>query len=138
MVNIGFWLAISGLSLIVLTAVLAITLKDQSIAAAIEAQARQPADKRLTPEEVRRAVNLGVWLNLGFAVALGLLAAYFVRQVRAGDRKARTRYTIIAVLLMLLLFLFGAPLLALAGLLCVLAAVGLLFSASATRFLNEQ
>jgi uncharacterized membrane protein len=140
-VSTAFWLAISGMTVIVLLAVLTLAVKNQSIALAIEYQATLPADQRITPEKVRDAINLGVWLNLGVSVVFGLLGAYFVRQVRAGDRKARMRFTIAAVMLVLMmLFIQGlqVALIPLVALLCVITAVILVFSRSATTYLNEQ
>ncbi|ONI73214.1 hypothetical protein ALI144C_45635 [Actinosynnema sp. ALI-1.44] len=135
-VNSAFWLAIVGLSIIVLVSVIALAAKEQTITLTIEAQAQKPPDQRFSPEQIRGGITLGVWLNLGFSVVLGLLAAYFVREVRAGDRRSRTRFTVVAGLITVMLFFLGS-LLALVGLLCVLVAVGLLFSATSTRFLNE-
>ncbi|WP_143446310.1 hypothetical protein [Kibdelosporangium aridum] len=140
-VNVAFWLTIVGFSILILVAALALALKDQSITLAIESQAQRPADQRISPEQIRQGINVGVWLNLAFAVIIGLLAAYMVRQVRAGDRKSRFRFTILAilfVLLQLLLHGLNIPLIPLAGILCVLTSVGLLFSGTSTRFLSEE
>jgi hypothetical protein len=133
-VNASFWTAIVGLSIIVLNAVLVLSIKDQSIAYSIEHRA---PESTATPDQIRQAITLGAWLNFGVSVLFGLLGAYFVRQVQAGERKARVRFTVVAVVLLVCLFFVG-NLIALVGLIIVLVAVGLLFTGNATRFLNEQ
>ena len=94
-------------------------------------------DKKLSDDQIRQAITTQVWVTVGFSVVLGLLAAYFVRQVRDGDRKARTRFTIVSILLLLFLFFFG-NIIALAGLLLLMVALTMLFAGSVTRYLNEQ
>ena len=128
----SFWTAIAGLSIIVIAAVLALAAKETSIAIEIG----RP-NKTLSDDQIRQAITTQVWLTVGFSVVFGLLAAYFVRQVREGDRKARTRFTIVSIRLLLFLFFFG-NIIALAGLVILLVALTMLFSGTATRFLNER
>jgi NhaP-type Na+/H+ or K+/H+ antiporter len=131
-VRASFWTAIVGLSIIVIAAVLALAAKDTSIAIEIG----RP-NKTLTDEQIRQAITTQVWLTVGFSLVLGLLAAYFVRKVLDGERKARTRFMIVSILLLLFLFFFG-NIIALVGLVALMVALGLIFSGTATRFLNEQ
>jgi hypothetical protein len=140
-VNVAFWLAIAGLTIIVLLAVLIVAIKNQSIALALENQAKLPADQRIDPDSVRRAINLGVWLNFGSALLFGLLAAFFMRKVRQGDRKSRFRFAIAAAALILMMVLIqglNIALIPLAAVLAILTSIGLVFSGTATRFLNDQ
>lgn len=132
MLNVAFWFSIVGLSIIVLAAVLALAAKNTSIAIEIA----RP-DKKLTDDQIRTAITTQVWVTVGFSVVFGLLGAYFVRQTRDGDRKARTRFTIVAILLLLFLFFFG-NLVALAGLLIMLVGLSLVYVGASTRYLNEQ
>lgn len=131
-VNAAFWCSIAGLSIIVVAAVLALAAKDTSIALELGRPGRT-----LTDDQIRQAITTQVWLTVGFSVVFGLLAAYFIRQARDGDRKARTRFTIATILLLLFLFFFG-NIIALFGLLVLLVGMSLMYFGPATRFLNEQ
>lgn len=133
-VTVAFWLAIIGLSIIVLNAVLVVTLKDQSIAYEVE---RRAPDSQITPDQIRDAINLGVWVNFGVSLVFGLLGAYFVRKLKDGERTARTRFTIVGVVLILCLFFVG-NFIALGGLIFVMIAMAVAFSGSVTRYLTEQ
>jgi hypothetical protein len=133
-VNVAFWLAIVGLSIIVLNAVLVLTLKEQSITYEL---GRRAPDSTVTPEQIRDAINLGVWINFGVSVVFGLLGAYFARKLKDGERPARTRFTIVGVVLILCLFFVG-NFIALGGLIFVMIAMAVAFSGSVTRYLTEQ
>jgi NhaP-type Na+/H+ or K+/H+ antiporter len=78
-----------------------------------------------------------VWLLLGFSLVLGLLVALFARKVLAAERKARLRFTIVTLLLVLFLFFFG-NLIGLVGGLFLLVSMALLFLPSATRYLMSE
>jgi hypothetical protein len=141
-VNVAFWLAIVSLSIIVLNAVLVLSLKNQSIAFTIDGQTQlqnKPdyTGPKYTPEQISQAITTRVWLHFGSAVLLSLLSAYFVRKVRDGDRKARIRFTIAGVLLLVALF-FTGNYIALVGMLFLMVALGIMFSGSVTRYLNDQ
>jgi hypothetical protein len=141
-VNVAFWLAIVSLSIIVLNAVLVLSLKNQSIdfttKGQLELQAKPDyTGPKYTPEQISQAITTRVWLHFGAAVLFSLLGAYFVRQVRDGDRKARIRFTIVGVLLLVALF-FTGNYIALAGMLVLMVAMAMLFTGTATRFLNDQ
>jgi hypothetical protein len=141
-VNVAFWLAIVSLSIIVLNAVLVLSLKNQSISFTIDAQTElqnKPdyTGQKFTPDQISQAITTRVWLHVGAAVLFSLLGAYFVRKVRDGDRKARIRFTIVGVLLLVALF-FTGNYIALAGMLILMIAMAMLFAGSVTRYLNEQ
>jgi hypothetical protein len=119
-----------------------LSLKNQSISFTIDAQTElqnKPdyTGQKFTPDQISQAITTRVWLHVGAAVLFSLLGAYFVRKVRDGDRKARIRFTIVGVLLLVALF-FTGNYIALAGMLILMIAMAMLFAGSVTRYLNEQ
>lgn len=131
-VRVGYWMAVASATVVLIGAVLALSAKQTMV----DAQIARPG-QTLTPDQIRDAINLQVWLLLGFSLVLGLLVALFARKVLAAERKARVRFTIVTLLLVLFLFFFG-NLIGLVGGLFLLVSMALLFMPTATRYLTSE
>jgi hypothetical protein len=131
-VQAAFWASVVGTTIILIGAALAFSVKQQMA----DSQIKKPG-QTLSPEQITQAVNVQVWLLVGFSLVFGLLAVFFARKMRDGELKARFRMTIVSVLLVLFLFFFG-NLIGLAGAVILLLAVAFAFVPTATRFLKPE
>jgi NhaP-type Na+/H+ or K+/H+ antiporter len=131
-VRVAFWTSAVGATIILIGAALAFSVKQQMADAQIKKQGQT-----LTPEQITQAVNVQVWLLVGFSLVFGLFAVFFARKMRDGELKARLRMTIVSILLVLFLFFFG-NLIGLAGAVILLVSVAMAFTPTVTRYLKPE
>jgi NhaP-type Na+/H+ or K+/H+ antiporter len=128
----AFWTAAVSATIILIAAVLALTAKQSMIDLQVGKQGQT-----LTPDQIRSAITLQVWMLVGVSLILGLVIVWLARQVREGERKARTRFAIASGVLVLFLFFFG-NLISLLGILILLVSLAMMFLPKSTEYLKSE
>lgn len=105
--------------------------------AQIDYQVQHPPAPNLTHDDIATSVTIQAVLLIIAAVVYAAFIWLFGMKVREGDRRSRTRLTVVVVLLGLFQFVFGSPISALGVLIAVIGLV-MLFVPSVKDFFVKR
>jgi hypothetical protein len=123
LVNIAFWLLISGVAVLLLSQIYYLTVQDKVVDTAVSLN----KNPKITADQLRQSVPIQLWVAFIAAVVFGLLIALFAYKAREGTRSARTVVTVLCVLTALFFFAIFSSLFAVFAILLFVIAVVMLY-----------
>lgn len=136
-IAIAFWCYIAGALILVVGGLMALSERQQFLAALRETNANQPAGSKLTESQLDQLANFTLTFTIVLVVVIAALYILFAFKLKQGRNWARIVLTIIAAIALLLVISFGAQesLLGLVGDLAAIVGAVLSYLPNSSQFI---